>query len=177
MTAPAGTPAFDKAPPWFLWALKELGVHEVGDNRGPDIRRYIKLARAGAEGDPWCAIFCNAALEASGVTGSRSASSQSFRNDPHFVHLGSPTLGAICVFWRGSQHSGLGHVGFYRGERDGYVWVLGGNEGDMAQIEAFPKQSSSFGLVGYWWPKGYPLPSTGIVAMSASAPSHTTKVT
>src|SRR6266567_67581 len=175
--APARTPVFDKAPPWFHWALKELGTHEVGDNRGPDIRRYIKLARAGAEGEPWCAIFCNAALEASGVPGTRSASSQSFRDDPHFVHLSGPCLGAIVVFWRNSHSSGLGHVGFYRGERDGYIWTLGGNEADQVQIEAMAKAGSSFGLVGYYWPKGYPVPTLGPVHVAENAPTHQVKVT
>src|SRR2546425_3321864 len=133
------------APAWYIWAWHELGARELPDNRGPAIRRYISLAHAGAEGDPWCAIFVNAALEASGIRGTRSASSQSFRNHPDFVKLAGPALGAVAVFWRGSHSSGLGHVGFYRGERDGYVWALGGNEGDMVQIEAMAKNGSTFG--------------------------------
>jgi uncharacterized protein (TIGR02594 family) len=176
-TAPAKAPPpaapatpFATAPKWFQWALHEIGAHEDPGNRGPIVQRYINLAHAGAQGDPWCAIFANAALEASGVAGTRLASSQSFRTSPNFVQLQRPALGCLVVFWRGAPDSGLGHVGFYRGEDQGHVWTLGGNENDMVQVEALPKQSSSFGLIGYWWPKSEPLPTTGTVIMPAGSP-------
>ena len=167
---PAPTGPFAGAPQWFQLALHEIGFHETGSNQG--ISRYVSMAHCGAEGDPWCAIFANAMLEQAGVTGTRSASSQSFRNDPGFVQLAGPALGALVVFWRGAPNSGLGHVGFYRGEDAGNVWTLGGNENDMVQIEALPKSSSSFGLVGYWWPKAVPLPATGAVIMPTGSPVH-----
>ncbi len=159
---------FANAPIWFQNALHEIGFHETGNNQG--IGRYIDLAHAGSEGDPWCAIFCNAMLEKSGVPGTRSASSQSFRTNSNFVQLSLPAIGAIAVFWRGSQASGLGHAGFYRGESADHVWTLGGNENDMVQIESLPKQTSGFGLVGYWWPKSVPLPTSGPVQMPAGSP-------
>lgn len=168
---------FDTAPPWFNWSLHEIGTKELPENSGPAIQRYINLAHCGAQGEPWCAIFVNASLEANGIKGTRSPSSQSFRNDPNFVKLSGPALGAIGVCWRGSPKSGLGHVFEYRGELGNYVWGLGGNEGDMVQIEAFPKVSSSFGLVGYYWPASVPLPTIGPILMPQGAPSHQTKVT
>lgn len=168
---PVGPPGpFAKAPSWFLWSLHEIGFRETGNNQG--IGRYIGLAHTGAEGDPWCAIFTNAALEANGIAGSRSPSSQSFRTNANFVQLSSPSLGCIVVFWRGSKASGLGHVGFYRGEDANSVWVLGGNENDMVQIEALSKSSSSFGLIGYYWPKAVPLPTSGTVLMPTGSPIH-----
>jgi uncharacterized protein (TIGR02594 family) len=165
---PKPTGPFAGAPDWFLAALHEIGFHETGANQG--IGRYIAMAHCGADGDPWCAIFANAMLESAGVTGTRSASSQSFRNHPGFVQLSGPALGALAVYWRGAQDSGLGHVGFYRGEDASSVWTLGGNENDMVQIEALPKSSSSFGLIGYWWPKAVPLPVTGAVLMPSGSP-------
>jgi uncharacterized protein (TIGR02594 family) len=161
---------FAAAPPWFQWALHEIGFHETGNNQG--IERYIGLAHCGSLGDPWCAIFFNAAMESSGIPGTRSASSQSPRHDAGYVQLSGPALGAIAVFWRGSQDSGLGHVGFYRGEDADRVWTLGGNENDMVQIEALPKSRSSFGLIGYWWPKSVPLPAIGPVLMPTGSPVH-----
>lgn len=163
-------------PAWFEWALREVGIHEVGDNGGPDIRRYIAAAHCGAEGEPWCAIFVNAALELAGVHGTRSPSSQSFRHDKNFVALDGPAIGAIVVFWRESHASGLGHVGFYRGEAGDRVYTLGGNEGDAVKIEALPKQSSSFGLVGYYWPASVPLPSIAAVPIHAGEPLGQVKV-
>lgn len=159
-------------PPWFNWALHELGTREEPENKGPAIRRYVSIAHCGAEGEAWCAIFANAALEANGIRGTRSASSQSFRNDPNFVHLGGPALGALAVFFRGGRNSGIGHVGFYRGELGSRLYILGGNEGDMVQIEALPKSSGSFGLIGYWWPKSVALPQVKPIIMPAGTPAH-----
>lgn len=165
------------APPWLQAAWREIGVHEIGNNRGPDVRRYITLARAGEEGDPWCAIFANAMLESCAIPGTRSASSQSFRHAGNFVQMAGPALGAVVVFWRISKSSGLGHVGFYCGERNGYLWTLGGNESDMVQIEMLARAAAAFGLVGYFWPKGVAVPPVKPVLVDASVPNHTVSVT
>ena len=165
------------APAWLKWAWQEIGTHELPENRGPAIRRYISLAHCGGEGEPWCAIFANAALESAGVNGTRSPSSQSFRHDAHFVPLDGPALGAVAVFWRLSRSSGLGHVGFYAGERSAYVYTLGGNESDMVQIEFLAKAASSFGFVGYYWPKSLALPKIGKIIVDEDVPRHQVSVT
>jgi uncharacterized protein (TIGR02594 family) len=161
---------FADYPKWFQAALHEIGNREEGNNRGAAVQRYIDMAHCGALGDPWCAIFANAMLESSGVAGTRSPSSQSFRTNSNFVQLPGPAKGAVVVYWRGAKDSGIGHVGFYRGEDATRVWTLGGNESDMVQIEAMPKSSESFGLVGYWWPKSEPLPQIGVVTVAAGSP-------
>lgn len=165
------------APKWLQWAWNEIGVEEQEGNTGPDIERYIKDGKCGAVGDPWCAIFANAALEDSGIPGTRSPSSQSFRHDTDFVQLAGPALGAIAVFWRTSHASGLGHVGFYCGERGRFVWTLGGNESDMVQIEMLAKDATTFGLLGYWWPKSVPLPAVAPIIVDASVPATQVSVT
>jgi uncharacterized protein (TIGR02594 family) len=172
-------------PAWFSWAQHEIGFQETGSNQG--IEKYIALAHCGSPGDPWCAIFANAALEATGTSGTRSASSQSFRSHPGFVQIQAPAVGALAVFWRGSRDSGLGHVGFYVGEDAEHVSTLGGNENDAVRIEALPKAGATFGLIGYWWPKSVTLPTGGAVALSAktfepvkpasAAPAHQTGIT
>lgn len=166
----------DKAPPWLQWAWQEIGTREVPENRGTAVRRYIALARCGEEGDPWCAIFANAALESCGIRGTRSPSSQSFRHDANFVALPGPAIGAFAVFWRTSKSSGLGHVGFYCGERDDFVWTLGGNEGDMVQIEFMTKAAGNFGLEGYYWPKPVAAPAIARVVVDANVPAHQVSV-
>ena len=166
----------DNAPRWLQAAWKEIGTHEVGNNGGPSVQRYCNLAHCGEQGQPWCAIFANAMLESSGVVGTRSPASQSFRHDTDFVQLSGPALGAIAVFWRTSRASGLGHVGFYCGERNGFVWTLGGNESDMVQIEMLAKQASVFGLIGYFWPKAVQLPIVGPIMVAANIPSHQVSV-
>lgn len=145
-TAAGGEPA------WLTFARGEIGQHEGPGNTGPVVQKYVDLAHCGAQGDPWCAIFANAALESAGVHGTRSALAQSFCSHPGFVRLDTPRAGAITVFWRGTRSSGQGHVGFYVGEDAGHVQVLGGNENDQVEIEPIPKNGSTMGLLGYWWP-------------------------
>jgi len=165
-------------PAWFVAAQNEIGVREAPGNRGPAIRRYIAAARCGSEGDPWCAIFANAMLESAGLRGTRSALARSFERDPHFMRLDGPALGCIVTFWRGTKASGLGHVGFYAGERGGRIFTLGGNESDMVRVEPYPKAAARFGLSGYFWPKGLALPATGALPPQLAATGAVTgKVT
>lgn len=151
-------------PKWYEWAEKEIGQHEEPENRGPVVRRYVATGKCGMEGDPWCAIFVNAALESCGIKGTRSPSSQSFRHSADFIPLGGPALGAIAVFWRISRTSGFGHVGFYDSESPGYVNTLGGNEQDAVRKELLAKKAAHFGLIGYWWPRLVALPQVGVIA-------------
>lgn len=159
------------APAWFIAAKKEVGVHEVGDNGGPDVRRYSKLAHTGGEGMPWCAIFVNAMLESVGVPGTRSPLARSFEHSDNFAKLSAPALGCIVTFWRNSPKSGLGHVGFYNGESRGLISVLGGNESDMVKIELLNSHAAHFGLSGYYWPKIVPLP-TKLAAIPPQSPEQ-----
>ncbi len=155
-------------PVWFTAAKKELGIREVGNNMGPDVRRYVKLGKCGAESDPWCAIFANAMLESTGNPGTRSAMARSFENNKNFVKLKGPALGAIVTFWRGKKSQGFGHVGFYNGEKGGRISVVGANQSDMVKIESFVSDSPTFGLVGYYWPAGVPLPTVGALPPQAA---------
>jgi uncharacterized protein (TIGR02594 family) len=148
-------------PGWVILGLRDLGFHEKGDNKG--IEKFIEQAHCGHVGDPWCAIWANAKLEQSGVTGTRSASSQSFRKDKNFVKLDGPALGALAVYWRKSPRSGLGHVGFYMGETKTQVLTLGGNESDAVRKQFEPRAR----LSGYWWPKSVPLPQGGVIKVKS----------
>jgi uncharacterized protein (TIGR02594 family) len=148
-------------PQWMTVGFKDLGFHETGNNRG--IEKFIAQAHCGKLGDPWCAIWANAKLEQSGIKGTRSASSQSFRKDKNFVKLEGPALGAIAVYWRKSPRSGIGHVGFYLGETKTQILTLGGNESDAVRKQFEPRAR----LFGYWWPKSVPLPQGGIIKVKS----------
>lgn len=165
------------APPWVATGWKDIGIHEQPENRGPYVRKLAADSRCGAEGLPWCAMYANAQLERAGIKGTRSASSQSFLHSADFVRLDGPALGAIVVYWRISPHSGQGHVGFYIGEKPGYIYTLGGNEGDQVQCEFCAVRAGTFGLEGFYWPKLVPLPKIGPIAIAASVPSHMASVT
>ncbi len=131
-------------PAWLTAARRYIGFHEQPGNRG--IEEFIRLAHTGHVGDAWCAIFANACLESVGFHGTRSPAARSFENNPHFTELTTPQVGAIVTFWRGSEHSGQGHVGFYVGEGP---QVLGGNQSDQVCIE----RQDPARVTGYWWPK------------------------
>jgi uncharacterized protein (TIGR02594 family) len=149
-------------PPWFTWAAKQVGFHETGVNLG--IENYIALAKTGSLGDPWCAIFANAGLETSGLRGTRSAMARSFESDPNFVKLAGPAIGAITTMWRGSPSAGTGHVFFYAGENNKGILALGGNQSDQVCRQYEPRNR----VVGYYWPKGWPLPKVGVVIVDDS---------
>lgn len=173
---------FDGAPPWFRWALHEVGIKETpGRGDTERVLAYRKMGRIEIDGDdgdvPWCAVFANAAMEQCGLPGTRSAASQSFRRSDRFVPLAGPALGAVTVFWRVKPGSGLGHVGFYRGETADRVYVLGGNQGDAVSIAPFARKAPRFGLVGYWWPKGVTLPTVAAIPIQAGAPLRQVGVT
>jgi len=174
-TRPVTPGDIQSAPPWYTLAVNEIGTREEGDNSGAAIARYRQLAQCGQDHDPWCAIFANAmfALCSPPLPGTKSASSQSFRTNSNFVPLTGPAFGAVVVFWRISPTSGQGHVGFYRGETVESVYVLGGNEGDMVQIEPMSKKQ----LIGYWWPKSVGLPTIAVTAVPPGTPKQQTKVT
>lgn len=166
---------------WMKWARHEAtdGISEEPnrDNRGPVIERYIRLGRCGALGQPYCAVFVNAALEQAGIPGSRSAMARSFEGNPNFVKLPGPARGAIATFWRQSKSAGLGHVGFYVGETDNHIYTLGANQSDDCNESPFPKSGKSFGHVGYYWPKSVPLPSIQKIALNGRGQPINLKVT
>lgn len=52
----------------------------------------------------------------------------------------SPRYGAVMVFWRFSEHSGKGHVGFYTGEDTNEYRILGGNQSNSVCYEWVSKK-------------------------------------
>jgi uncharacterized protein (TIGR02594 family) len=152
----------ETGPLWMTQAASHLGFQERGENRG--IEAFISQASCGSVGDPWCAIFVNACLEAVGVRGTRSAMVRSFERDTNFVRLPGPSLGAIVTMWRGSPSAGTGHVFFYLGENDHGVLALGGNQSDGVCRQYEPRDR----IAGYWWPKSVALPRVGRIVVKHS---------
>lgn len=109
------------------------------------IASFIKKA-AGIKIDPsktpWCAAFVNAVLGATGQEGTGRLNARSFLN--YGTPTQSPTQGDIVVFSRGNS-SWQGHVGFYVGEDETHIRVLGGNQGNKVSIARYPKSR----LLGY----------------------------
>ena len=92
---------------------------------------------------PWCAAFVGAVLKKAGYehTGKLNARSYLTIGEPIIV----PELGVIAVFYRGNKDGASGHVGFYLGESENDIYVLGGNQSDKVNVSSYQKSK----LLGY----------------------------
>ena len=143
---------------WLAEAWREFGQRErPGAEHNP---RLLALYRDAGHADvsadevAWCAAFCGACFERAGIRSTRSLMARSYL--AWGVTLDTPRMGAVAIFSRGSDPT-LGHVGFWLGEADGDVVVLGGNQGDAVTVSRYPKSR----LLALRWPAadGASLPS------------------
>ncbi len=134
---------------WLDEAWREFGEAErAGAASNP---RIIAMYRDAGHPDvkndevAWCAAFVGAILERAGLRSSRSLLARSYLawGDA----LPKPRIGAIAVLSRGSDPS-QGHVGFWLAERDDWVLVLGGNQGNAVSVARYPKSR----LLAVRWP-------------------------
>lgn len=143
-------------PAWMAEARKLIGLKEIpGAKHEPRIVQFFAEAGHGYVKDDetsWCAAFANAMLKRVGITGTGSLAARSFLNWGE--KLDRPRVGCIVVFWRGSPSSWQGHVGFYAGENQTHIRVLGGNQSNAVNISSYPKSQ----LLGYRWPTETPKP-------------------
>ena len=136
-------------PAWLTHAWAELGQREVAgeaDNlRIVQLYKDIGLSGTTHDEVAWCAAFVGSCLERSGYASTRSLMARSY------LEFGEPLetarLGAVVVLSRGADPA-LGHVGFWVGEQQDSLLLLGGNQADAVSVEAFDKSR----LVGMRWP-------------------------
>lgn len=121
------------------FALQEYGIREVaGPASNPEI---LDMARECGFSDytndsiAWCSLFMNyvalrAQYERSNALNARS-----------WLLIGEPVaeleLGDVVIFWREDPNGALGHVGLWIANRNGLIYVLGGNESNQVMIEGF----------------------------------------
>ncbi len=130
-------------------AFKELGVAEIP---GPaDNDRILKYAKdigqdwVGSEDVPWCGIFVGWCMSRAGLSVPKKAASakQYLKTSEYGARaVENPVPGMdIAVFHRGSPTSWKGHVGIFMGfnKKGDDVYVIGGNQGNMVSIAAYPK--------------------------------------
>lgn len=128
-----------KSPVWMKIALEESnsGVKEIkgklAEERILEYHRSIQLKTSSDE-VPWCSSFVNWCLQEVGIKGSRNAAARSWLNWGRM--LKTPCFGSIVVLSRGTS-STQGHVGFYVGEKDEYLFLLGGNQNDSVQVSRY----------------------------------------
>lgn len=136
-------------PSWMTAAWGELGVRErAGAADEPQVVSYFREAghaRITEDETPWCAAFAGAMLARANVPGTGSLLARSYL--AWGDQIDAPRFGALCVLSRGSD-PGAGHVGFYIGETDEKIVLLGGNQADAVTVAAFDADR----LLGYRWP-------------------------
>lgn len=136
-------------PRWLNEAWRHLSVRELAGNKDHaeilSFYRDVGHEEIAHDEVPSCAAFAGACLERSGNPSTRSLLARSYLDWGRPVD--TPRLGAITVLSRGADPN-AGHVGFYLGETETQVVLLGGNQSDSVMVDAFAKSR----LLGYRWP-------------------------
>lgn len=120
-------------------ALDQYGLKETpGPANNPVIMQMAKdcgFKEYTHDSVAWCSLFCNWIAFKGGYQRSLSLAARSWLTVG--VEVQEPKQGDIVVLWRESPQSWMGHVGFYVNTVKPYVYMLGGNQGDMVNIEGF----------------------------------------
>ncbi len=133
----------------FLLAQRFLGVSEVqGALHNPLVVAMLALDGTGIVDDetPWCSAFVNFVFWLLGLPRSRSLSARSWLAVGKGVTVTEAVPGfSVVILKRGTGRQpgpevlkAPGHVGLFAGYEDGWVSVLGGNQGNRVSIARFP---------------------------------------
>lgn len=121
-------------------AAGQIGVRELGRNRGPRVEEYQRAAGA-HPGDPWCASFVVwCFLRAGEETGMSCplpitpGAMKLWRKSDPWMHWNMPSAGSIFVLDHGG---GLGHCGLVEAfTPDGRLLTIEGNTGPGITVAA-----------------------------------------
>lgn len=133
-------------------AKRFMGAKEIqGDKDNPFIVWCLSTCNLDTHDEtPWCSAFVNAICYLIGddVPRTNSAWARSWLNVGDVISLEDANVGwDICVFQRGTGSQG--HVGFYAGEHEGKIVILGGNQSDSVNLLTFDK-SKLLGVRRLW---------------------------
>ena len=138
-------------PRWAEIAFREMlaGIEEIaGGGHSLRVLDYHQTTSLKASDDEtaWCAAFVGWCLRQALILGSQKANARSYLLWGEEIE--KPRPGAITVLWRGQPSGWQGHVGFYVGELEHSVLLLGGNQGNRVSIAPYPKSR----VLGHRWP-------------------------
>lgn len=126
-------------------ALSVYGLTEIkGEQDNPKILEMFKaFGHEWVKDDEtaWCSAFVNWVAISECYHASMKLNARSWTRLGNVVDgiFTKPRIGDVVVFWRESQKSWKGHVGFYISENEHNIFVLGGNQGNKVQISEYPK--------------------------------------
>lgn len=136
--------------PWLDKAKEYIGVKELpGEKHNSNILKFHKATQDQHETDEvaWCSAFVNFIMQECGYEKSNRANARSWQMIG--THLDKPQHGCIVILWRGHPTSWQGHVGFYVGEEQQFIRVLGGNQSNQVNYALYPKTQ----VICYRWPR------------------------
>lgn len=145
-------------PKWLEVAEKDLGIKEIpGKEHHPRIVEFHRHTTLKATTDEvaWCSSAVNCWMDEAGYKGTGSAAAKSWLD--WGVALETPRLGCICIIRQKQKGpdeatgstSGY-HVGLWKKEEGGRVYLHGGNQGNMVKVSGFGL--GSYDILGYRWP-------------------------
>jgi len=130
-------------PDYLNVAFGEVGVKEIP---GSGDETHIVAYHAACDDDDtytadavsWCSSFVNWCMKQAGAPRTMSRAARSWLT--WGVPVDEPKIGDVCILWRVSRQSWKGHVGFWLAETpDGFVVLLGGNQGNQVKVSRYPK--------------------------------------
>jgi len=126
--------AFEKA--LELYGLKEI----AGEKHNETILGFFEaVGHKWVQNDElaWCAAFVGSCLKAAGYKHTGSLSARSYLKIGRRTE--QPHIGDLVILWRVKKESIYGHVGFFIRERNGFIYILGGNQSNRVKISAYPQ--------------------------------------
>lgn len=165
----------DESPPWLNVMRTLTGTQEVSGSGAnpvitgmtteiariwadvPGMQTYCDQPAWDSDETAWCGVAAGYCLSEAGHMPPFGATdtdkfgwAQSWANDPNYVELSAPVLGAIVVL----QREGGGHVTLYESTSGSSYMCRGGNQSNSVNLSA---QSIS-NVIGLFWPKDAPMP-------------------
>lgn len=123
----------------FEKALELYGLKEVpgAEHNKEILEMFAAVGHKWVDNDElaWCAAFVGYCLDFAGYAHTGRLNARSYLKIGN--RTDNPRPGDLVIFWRVKEHSIYGHVAFYVNKRDGYVNVLGGNQGNKVQVSAY----------------------------------------
>lgn len=127
----------------YDFAMKELDVREWKDGHNPRIVAYFREVGHGWVLDDetaWCAAFVGAMISRAGGVSTGKLNARSYLEYGEAIDLKDAREGDLVIFERGGKNSWKGHVGFYAGQTEKFINVLGGNQRkDKVSIQKYGK--------------------------------------
>jgi len=123
-------------------ALSQVGIKEiVGSQHNPEVLKYFdEIGHDWVDDDEtaWCSAFVNWICFKKGLPMSGKLNARSWLNVGAPLEEGcEPQVGDVVVLWRGSKNDWRGHVGFFISNRNGMIYILGGNQNNQVKISAY----------------------------------------